>query len=410
MRYHDSLLEQPKSSFGGAQRARDAADTLGLIEPFFDRAGITRLADITHLDRVGIPVVLAIRPAGLYLGADAGKGRDLTAAKVSAAMEGFERWRAETGTFETLRCTYEELQRRYVSIPESRFSLTREGVIARGWAYRWTACWDLMNEQEVAVPTLRVELPSEDRMQRDLGTFVWGSTGLASGNSFIEAIHSALLEAIERDAVTCTQWASRHAGYVAPRLDLATIDDPVACEYRDRLQSAGLNLEVADCTIDTGVPAYLAMLLDTREPGVGAFAGQGAHTDPGVALSRALAEAAQSRLVFIAGSRDDIFKRDHLRARRNGQSLLRTVFDREHRYVDFSDAPRLSTATFEGDLESLIHRLNGVGIEQVLVADLSDPELPVAIARVVVPGLEEYLNHLYRPGERAIAFAGRVGK
>lgn len=352
--------------------------------------------------------MLAIRPAGLYLGADAGKGRDLTAARVSAAMEGIERWRAETGSFEAFRCPYREVTERYPSTPCSRFSFTREGVIASDWAYRWTVCWDLMSEEEVAVPTLRVELPSEDRIQRDLGTFVWGSTGLASGNSLIESIHSGLLEAIERDAVTCTQWAARHAGYVAPRVDHATVKDPVANEYLAKFRSAGLIVEVADCTIDTGVPAYFAMVLDTQDPSVGAFAGQGAHTDPGIALCRALAEAAQSRLVFIAGSRDDIFKRDHLRARRSGEALLRTVFDRGRRYVDFRDSPCLSTPTFEGDVQVLMGRLRDSGIEQLLAADLGDPELPVAVARVVVPGLEEYLNHLYRPGERAISFARRM--
>lgn len=35
--------------------------------------GLTRLADITGLDRIGIPVVLSIRPTARYLSVDAGK-------------------------------------------------------------------------------------------------------------------------------------------------------------------------------------------------------------------------------------------------------------------------------------------------------------------------------------------------
>lgn len=401
-------LKQSKRFLHGTHRSCWPGETLDRVRPRFERAGITRLANITHLDRIGIPVVLAIRPNGLFLGADAGKGRDLVAAKVSAAMEGIERWRAETGDFESFKCRYDELHNRYAVIPEARMPISRNGALTRSWAYRWTLGWDLLNQEEVAVPTLRVELPSEDRIQRDLGMVVWGSTALASGNTLVEAIHSALLEAIERDAVTCVQWAAKTSGYVAPRLDLKTVDDPVAGEILEKLYSAGIEVEVVDCTGDTAVPTYLAVILDRVEPSIGAFGGQGAHTDPGVALCRALTEAAQSRLIFIAGSRDDIFKRDQMRISRTGQLLLEGVFDGVKRFVSFADAASLDTPTFHEDVQALLIRLRAVGIQQVLVCDLSDSDLPVSVVRVVVPGLEEYMNSLYRPGERAIAFARKV--
>ena len=55
--------------------------------------GITRLADITSLDRVGIPIVSAIRPTAQEgaVSVYSGKGESLEQAKVSAIMEGAER-------------------------------------------------------------------------------------------------------------------------------------------------------------------------------------------------------------------------------------------------------------------------------------------------------------------------------
>ena len=44
------------------QRAAPLDETLARIEPKVPAAGITRVADITNLDRIGIPVFSCIRP------------------------------------------------------------------------------------------------------------------------------------------------------------------------------------------------------------------------------------------------------------------------------------------------------------------------------------------------------------
>ena len=43
-------------------RTEDPEETLARIEPLTRKAGISRIADITGLDRVGIPVFSSIRP------------------------------------------------------------------------------------------------------------------------------------------------------------------------------------------------------------------------------------------------------------------------------------------------------------------------------------------------------------
>ncbi|MBI4219962.1 MAG: YcaO-like family protein, partial [Chloroflexi bacterium] len=310
LRVRDRVLTEPKLFVNGTHRTRTPDATLRAITPHFPRVGITRLANITHLDRIGIPVTLSIRPMGLFLGVDSGKGMDLTAAKVSAAMEGIERWRGETGDFTSFRCTYEDARRECSVVPLERMQLTRWGVLANRWAYRWTRGWDLLNQEEVAVPALRVELPSKGRILGDLATVMWDSSGLASGNTFLEALHSALLELIERDAITCVRSAMQASQWRPPLLRLASVDDERALSLLDSYARARVDVVVADCTIDTRVATYWAVIRDRAEPGIGVFGGYGTHADPGVALCRALNEAAQGRLVFISGSRDDIFKRD----------------------------------------------------------------------------------------------------
>ena len=63
-----------------------------MCRPYFDEVGITRVADITGMDRIGIPVYAAIRPDSKSLAVDSGKGITREQAKCSAVMEAIERW------------------------------------------------------------------------------------------------------------------------------------------------------------------------------------------------------------------------------------------------------------------------------------------------------------------------------
>ncbi len=67
-------------------------------------AGITRVADITDLDRIGIPVFSSIRPTaegGAISVYNGRKGATPAEARVSAMMEGIERYSAEVHDMES---------------------------------------------------------------------------------------------------------------------------------------------------------------------------------------------------------------------------------------------------------------------------------------------------------------------
>ena len=135
-----------------------------------------------------------------------------------------------------------------------------------------------------------------------------------------------------------------------------------------------------------------AIMEDPREPAwraLGCYQGFGAHLVPEVAIARALTEAAQTRLTYIAGGRDDFFAADYARA--TDPELLAAMWDRLAAPCDepavFDDLPRRATRGLGEDLEVLIEILAAHGVPQVIAVELTHPELGVPVAKVVVPGL-----------------------
>ena len=98
LNYRGRSYREAKGFFQGTQRSVPPAETLERVRPTFPVAGITRIANITHLDRIGVPTTLAIRPNGQTLSNSSGKGFDLDAAKTSAVMEAIELFHAEEFT------------------------------------------------------------------------------------------------------------------------------------------------------------------------------------------------------------------------------------------------------------------------------------------------------------------------
>src|SRR4051794_5945638 len=79
----------------GTYRAADPEETWQRVMPMLPRFGITRVADITRLDDIGLPVHVAYRPAGLTYAVSIGIGDTPAQSRVSAVMESIEAWHAE---------------------------------------------------------------------------------------------------------------------------------------------------------------------------------------------------------------------------------------------------------------------------------------------------------------------------
>src|SRR3546814_8113336 len=71
--------------------------------------GVTRLADITRLDRLGLPVWQAVRPAGRALSVHQGKGASPLAARIGALCEAIECHCAENAPADGPLCSFADL-------------------------------------------------------------------------------------------------------------------------------------------------------------------------------------------------------------------------------------------------------------------------------------------------------------
>ncbi|HEY9650620.1 MAG TPA: YcaO-like family protein, partial [Coleofasciculaceae cyanobacterium] len=110
----------------------------------------------------------------------------------------------------------------------------------------------------------------------------------------------------------------------------------------------------------------------------------------------------------ISGARDDIFHQyyETLKVKQNHSYEARNLASNPPT-IDASNRKSLATGTFEEDIEIILKKLTQIGLDQVIVFDLSPPEWGISVVRVIVPELEASFNRNYKPKSRAIAFAER---
>jgi YcaO-like protein with predicted kinase domain len=413
MRLFDEPVSAPKAYLLGTHRCVPPAETLRRFSPHMRTLGITRLADVTGLDAIGLPVHVAIRPTSRALSTAQGKGLDHDSAKASALMESIESWHAEHTELALVHDSHRALARRHPTADPGALPANAGAAPRRDVPYLWARGWDVLNATWTYVPfelvTSNFVFPPGYRP-----TFSVTSNGLASGNHALEAVTHAICEVIERDAHTL--WSLRAAGdQRASAIDLATVDDAACREVLARLERAGVSVRAWDITSDIEVPAYACQIFEppgrTRWRTLGPAAGFGCHLSPAVALLRALTEAVQSRLTMISGSRDDLLGRayDQL-GDRDGNRRAWEALSRIDGVVRFSSRAAIDQPTFEGDVEALSARLRRAGITSAIAVDLSRADLGVPVVKVVIPGLEGHSAGIaYRPGARAAAAAGLRG-
>lgn len=379
-----------KLTSAGTHRCVSPEVTYAKARASATRCGVTRVADITGLDTIGIPVAAAYRPNARSLSVAQGKGLDTLSAKVSALMEAIELWHAESIRLPLLLGTEAELRRERRLVDTSRLPRTSLGDGDPQGKLLWVAARDLAEGGECWVPLEIIHADYTPPVPTGGGCFLSSSSGLASGNHPIEATLHALYELIERDAAAL--WRGRAGARASTRLDLGTIDDPDCRVLLERFEQANAPIAVWNLTSDLGLPTFYVEVAPS-ESCAAVAGGQGCHCSKAVALARALTEAAQSRLTIISGARDDLS--DDAYSSAAAPPLAGAS-------IDYRSVPSLEHDTLNRDLEYVMARLARQGLEQVLVVDLSHAEIGLPVVRVVVPGLEGMLEAPgYLPGPRA---------
>lgn len=426
MRIRDSA---PKVGGKGVHRECTAEQTYERIRPYFPRIGITRVADITWLDRIGIPVYNAIVPRlNDPISVFSGKGVTPADSKTSAVMEAVERY---VGNFLLPPSTfgsYEELvtsDRAILRPDELNLELLpqyRDDV-----RILWVAGYDLLNDETVLVPHCAVSFAYEPDVPRCYRLVT--ANGLASGNTLEEAICHALAELIERDALTLAELLSSRLPYllvnglfctpqsaerVARLRDLNPHIDPDSIPARaqrlvELFQRSGVEIRLVSITSDIGVPTVLAASWEDSDSAMSAVhAGMGTSPDAEVALVRAITECAQSRAVDIQAMREDFEQQDTEVPNFQAFGKRISTIDREgwpwrtdDRSVSMVELPSHPTDDVVTDIRFMLEQVKAHGVKRVVAVDLSRPDIPVKVARVLAPGLESWGSDRSKMGARA---------
>ena len=358
-------------------------------------AGITRVADVTGLDRLGLPCFSAVAP-GLTISTFAGKSLDPAQARVGAQMEAFETAVAHRPPVATRRGRRGQLPGRTLAVDDDL-------------ALDWVEGWDLATGDTVWVPVDAVWFRRGARVpwRRD-------SNGLASGNSLTEALAHGLAEVIERDAMTLQALASDYAatphllalvaragrpaapprGFEAapvldyPFVEMGSLPRPLR-EAVDRITAAGARVDLRAMTSDIAVPAFVALIDEPAGGGLAqTHAGYGCHPDAAVAARRAVTEAAQGRAGYIQGGREDL----HLPAVRERAEPTGGWFGTGVPRADFGSFASRALPDAVDDVHWMLGALRAAGLGEVIAVDLSLPGVPLSVVKVLVPGAEAPLD------------------
>jgi ribosomal protein S12 methylthiotransferase accessory factor len=388
-----ALRDRVEKGFrGGTDRTVSPEQTLARFLPCRALMGITRISDVTGLDRVGIPVACAIRPLSRNLSVSQGKGLTRAAAMASAFMESAEMWHAQQHTQPIVWAPANEMRALGLPIVDVERCLRWDGVeFDPERPLRWTSGYDLLQRTMKWLPYEAVhcdgrlpKAPGEDVFRR-------GSNGLASGNHLLEAICHALYELVERDELARWYELSDEEQRTR-RLALDTIDDPACRGLVENYQRAGIEPAVWEIAIGPWeVPTYVCLAGErdaaTLHP-LPAGEGSGSHPTRAIALLRALTEAAQVRATVISGSRDDIDREvydDYWYSSDSRAFLDGLALETPAR--SYAERVECDHRTFNDDLDWLLERLRAGGVEEVVVVDYTRSDLQLPVVKIVVPGL-----------------------
>ncbi len=261
----------------------------------------------------------------------------------------------------------------------------------------WSPIWSMMENRWKYLPSnyLYFTYPVEGEAQL---TSTPDSNGMASGSCFEDAVVQGFYELIERDSFA--QWWYNKLSL--PQLDLSSFDNPFL--HNAPAEYAKFNREIwlIDITADFGIPAFAALSRRIDKNKQDIIIGAGAHEDCELAAIRALAECNQSLPGYSNFTDNEadyvgidwelkhwffhvtLENNNYLRPNPNAPKTTKNTYKSPQR-PDFKD-----------DIEYFINILQQKNLE-LLIKDLTRPDIKMPVAQVKVPGLRHFWSRL-KPG------------
>lgn len=362
--------------------------------PLLPRLGVTRLADVTGLDVIGLPVVQAVRPGSRSLSVAQGKGTTREAAEVSAIMEAAEGFHAERIRLSLRLAPYAELRRERSCLDVFDLPIER-GKRADPWADElWIEGIELFEAAEgqpCNVPYDLVHTNYTLAHNARATRFYRSTSGMAAGVDRSRVLTHAICEVVERDAAVLFELSPQERR-AARKIDPASVRAPDCAELLGRIVQAGLTCGIWALWHESGLPVIRCVIAGDL-PGVGGgegfvAGGYGCAPDRDTALLRAIGEAAQSRLTGIAGSRDDLARDEFLHRQRQDVRARVTAEAAAPGRLDFQAVPTCPETEPEAQYRAVRAALQQAGFVSAVAVDLSRPEIGLVVLRVVMPGMD----------------------
>jgi len=416
------LRSQKKLTGKLSSRIKPVEETIKTILPVSSNIGITRLADITNMDILGIPNFSAVLPGTEdYIWVYSGKGPTRMDAKASALMESIERYSSlpSGNRNKMIQGSYKEVSKVSKILHPSNVVEPMILEYDDEMIMDFLSGYDLVNNDRILIPA-PLALFRYSPKPPAINPFAYHHTnGLASGNVLEEAICHSLCELIERDATslaelnasalpynflrTMTKYLSDNGLEIDPvdgtefvdddskypDVDISNIDFKPISNLVKKFNDAKIPLIIKDITSPIGVPTFNASSIEWITEDYGYLAeGHGTHPDARIALLRAITEVSQTRAANIQGARDDLRKISY--GNSNSDEKKTWQFMKSKNTIQFSEIKSFIHDDILDDINFILSRLVSNGLKQVIVVDLTNPQLMIPVVRTIVPGLETF--------------------
>jgi ribosomal protein S12 methylthiotransferase accessory factor len=431
-----NLKSRKKWNSNGTSRSIPVEKTLNHVFNLAREIGLTRISDITYMDKLYIPNYSTVLPGTEdYIWVYSGKGHTKAHAKASAIMESIERYSSLPSVFtkKMIRGSYKDLTQKFNVLHPDQVIEPLSYDYRMEMIMDYVEGFDFINEEKILVPS-SLALFRYTPTYPAINPFTFHHTnGLASGNVFEEAVCHSLCEIIERDAISLAQLRSsaipfhilynlsnnlRLNGYdvkliskdnfkdyndIFPDVDISNIDFEPINNLVKRFKKYDIQLIVKNVTSDIGIPTFNVSCVEWISHNYGYLAeGHGTHPDKRLALLRAITEVSQTRAANIQGARDDLRKIQY--GQTNSDDKFSWQFIPSKETIDFTIINSWNNNDILDDINLILSKLKNVGLNKAIIVDLTNDKLRIPVVRAIVPGLETFKFTKSMMGWRARRF------
>ena len=428
---------QKKWTKNGTSRIIPVDKTLLNVTEIAKEIGLTRIADITFMDKLYIPNYSSVLPGTEdYIWVYSGKGPTKKHAKASAIMESIERYSSLPRSFtkKFVTGTFNDLKRSYNIIHPDEVIEPLSFDFQDDMCMDYVDGFDIINKENILVPAGLVLFRYNPNSQSIINPFAFHHTnGLASGNVLEEAVCHALAEVIERDAISLAQLRAsaipfhiltnlsnnlQRQGYpiklvskeifrddntIFPDVLIDEMDFDPVLRLKEKFEKFNIKLIIKDITTDIKIPTFNVACVEWISHDYGYLAeGHGTHPDKRIALLRAITEVSQTRVANIHGARDDLRKIKY--NDKNTDDKNAWQFMTSKKTINFSDIITYQNEDILDDINLIVNFLKKAGLKRAIIVDLTNPNIKIPVVRALIPGLETFMISKSIMGWRAKRF------